>query len=401
MRFSVLASVVIVGGVSSVVASGHVEAAVIPDPVTAITVSPTNPRLSDPVRTDIVWCVPDSSTAGDTFEVALPPELTQLPKSFNLRDPNGILVATAVISGAPAVVTFTFNDYIDTHTSVCGTAFFESRLDASLSPGTSYTLTYVVNHVTTFEPVIDVRPGVTPTGRDSAKKGAYFADPSDECRTVAEACLGWYIESQLGPFQSVAINDTAPAGTTFVCGEVTVRLWNVNANGSLANSFSLASQGATSSVSCTPAQLQVVVSNVPAGLLVRVLVKATPLETDPAGGVTFVNEATVTHIFPNQTVDEDSITAQRRSALVGGDANGVVPPTTTTPTSTPTADSTTTTSILSALPPSQPPAAVPPGAEPQLPATGSDNTVLLAGIVVFLAGGFALVIAGSRRRKVV
>jgi LPXTG-motif cell wall-anchored protein len=398
MRFSLLASVLIVGGVSSVVASGHVEAAVIPDPVTAITVTPSNPRLTDPVRTDIAWCVPDSSTAGDTFEVALPPELVQLPRNFNLRDPDGVLVATALITGTPAVVSFTFNSYVDTHTGVCGTAFFESRLDSSLIPGTSYPLTYVVNHVTTFQPVIDVRPGVAPTGRDSAKKGAYFADPNDECRTVAEACLGWYIESQLGPFQSVTINDTAPANTTFECSQVTVRLWNVTATGALANSFSLASQGATASVTCTPGQLQVVASNIPAGLLVRVIVKATPLVLDPAGGVTFVNAATVTHVFPNSTVDEDSITAQRRSALVGGDANGVVP---TTTTSTPAVDSTTTTSIVSALPPSPLPTTVPPAAEPQLPATGSDSTMLLAGMVAFLAGGFALVIAGSRRRKIV
>jgi LPXTG-motif cell wall-anchored protein len=399
MRFSVLASVLVVGGVSSFVASGHVEAAVIPDPVTAITVTPSNPRITDPVRTDMVWCVPDSSTAGDTFEVALPPELTQLPKSFNLRDPDGILVATAVIAGTPAVATFTFNSYVDTHTGVCGTAFFESRLDSSLVPGNSYTLTYVVNHVTTFEPVITIRPGTTVTGRDTAKKGAFFDDPTDECRTVAEACLGWYIESQLGPFNSVTINDTAPAGTTFVCAQVTVRLWSVNANGSLNQTFAPAA--GTVSVTCSPGQLDVVVTSVPADRLVRVIVRATPSVLDPAGGVTFVNAATVTHAAPGQGVDVDSISAQRRSALVGGDANGVVPPTTTTTTAPPAVDSPTTTSIVSALPPSPPPAAVPPVSEPQLPATGSDNTVLLAGIVVFLAGGFALAIAGSRRRKVV
>lgn len=400
MRFSVLASVVIVGGISSVVASGQVEAAVIPDPVTAITVTPSNPRINDPVRTDIVWCVPDSSTQGDTFEVALPPQLVQLPKNFNLRDPNGVLVATAVISGTPAVATFTFNSYIDTHTGVCGTAFFESRLDSSLSPGTSYTLTYVVNQVRTFEPVITITPGTTPTGRGSAKKGAYFDDPTDECRTVAEACLGWYIESQLGPFNSVTVNDTAPAGTTFVCAQVTVRLWSVNVNGSLNQNFAPAAGSV--SVTCSPGQLTVVASNVPADRLVRVLVKATPDVLNPAGGVTYVNAATVTHVFLNQTSDVDSISAQRRSALVGGDANGVVPPTTTTTTAPPGVDSPTTTSIVSALPPSPPPAAgSPPAAEPQLPATGSDNTVLLAGIVVFMAGGFALAIAGSRRRKTV
>jgi hypothetical protein len=397
---AVLASVFLAAGVLSIAGSMPAQAAVIPNPVLNITVSPPNPRLTDPVRTDIQWCVPDSATAGDTFEIALPPELTQLPRGFGLRDPNGVLVAVASIVGTPAVATFTFNDYIDTHLNVCGTAFFESRLDQSLVPGTTVTLTYVVNHTNTFTPTITIRPGTTTIGRDTAKKGAFFDDVNDECRTVATACLGWFIESALGPFQSVTINDAAAPGTSFECSRVTVRLWSVNGSGQLLNSFDPASAGTTVTITCTPSTLQVVGTNVPSGRLLRVLVRATPQQLIPDGGVTFVNSAQVTHVLPNSTVRTDDLVASRRSALVGGDANGVVPPTTTTTTIVGALPPDTTTTIVAALPPVPPPTIAPPPPGAQLPATGSNGLMLDVGLAAFLAG-IALVIVAARRPKTV
>jgi Bacterial Ig domain len=386
-------------------------AAVIDNPVTAITVTPPNPRLTDPVRTDLVWCVPDSAAAGDTFQIALPVQLVQLPRNFSLRDPAGVVVATAVIGGAPAIATFTFTDYVDTHTAVCGTAFFESRLDSSVTPGTTTTLTYVVNGTVTFEPVIDVRPGPVPTGRTVAKKGAFFGDPNDECRTVAQACLGWFIESQVGPFASITVTDNAPAGTSFACDQLSVRLWTVDAAGGLVATVSLASVGASIVRTCSASQLQVVGSDIPAGILMRVLIRATPDNINPAGGVTFANSATVTHVLSDATVHEDNVSAQRRSARVGGDANGVIVPTTTTTTTTTTPTSlppesggaaptpTTTTILVAALPPI-PPTTVNSGTGPQLPATGSKSTVFEAGLVACLAGASLLLVAATRRRKV-
>ena len=405
MRIRLLATVLVVGGISSVMAAGSAQAAVIANPVTAITVTPANPRLTDPVRTDIVWCVPESATAGDTFQVALPSQLVQLPSNFNLRDPAGVLVATAVIAGVPAIVTFTFNDYVDTHTNVCGTAFFESRLDSSLTPGTSVTLTYVVNGTLTFQPVINILPGAILGGRDVAKKGGFFGNPNDECRTVAEGCLGWFIESQVGPFQSITVIDTAPVGTTFVCSQLSARLWSVDAAGALVAIVPSASVGATLTTTCSPGSLQVVGTNIPAGVLMRVVVRATPQVLDPAGGVTFVNAATVTHVLPNQTVDVDSITGQRRSSRVGGDANGVnVPAATTTTTvaaAPPVVPSTTTTivAVLLPLPPTTLPTPAGPG--PQLPATGSNGELLAVGTLMLLTGGFLLVISATRRRQAV
>jgi LPXTG-motif cell wall-anchored protein len=384
----------LVTGAALSVAAVVANAAVIANPVTSITTSPTNPKLTDPVRTDVAWCVPDSATAGDTFTIALPPELTQLPRGFALRDPNGVVVANATIQGTPATATFTFNDYVDTHINVCGHAFFESRLSSSVSAGNSYTLRYVVNGTTNFDQVITVAPGGTTTGRDTSHKGAFFGDPTDECREAATDCIAWYVESPIGPFQSVTINDNATADVTFDCAKLTVTLWSVDANGNISQSFSPASQGATVQPTCSATGFSVVVNNVPANRLVRAVIRATPTALVPDGGVLFTNVATVTHVSSTTGSVTETVNGQRRSARVGGDANGVtLPPTTTT-----IAASTTTSSLPAVLPPVPTTTTVPEFASsPVLPATGSDHSGLLLAGMAFLATG-AVLTAASRRR---
>src|SRR4051812_29905295 len=82
-RLTLLATVFLgTGALVETIALMPAAAAVIPNPVTSITVTPTNPRVIDPVRTDMAWCVPDSTAAGDTFTVALPVQLVQLPHGF-------------------------------------------------------------------------------------------------------------------------------------------------------------------------------------------------------------------------------------------------------------------------------------------------------------------------------
>jgi LPXTG-motif cell wall-anchored protein len=297
------------------------------------------------------------------------------------------------------VATFTFTDYVDTHLSVCGTAFFESRLDSSLTPGQTYTLTYVVNGVTVFQPVITVRPGVGQIGRGTGRKGAFFGDPGDECRTIAPGCLGWYIESRLGPFKTITVTDDGLAGATFECDRLTVTLWSVDASGHLLKSFNPVAAGATiDEITCSPGAFKVVVSNIPANRLLRVLIRATPQVLDSAGGVLFQNAAIVNHVSEDLTVNEDNVAGQRRSSRVGGNASGVnLPTTTTTAAPTTTVASvlpTTPTTIVAALPPTPPTFPVPPGA--QLPATGSNNSLFFAGVFMLLAGVSLLVTARRR-----
>ena len=81
--------------------------------------------------------MPDSTTAGDTFRLALPPELMFLPNGFDVRDPDGLLVADVTLAGSPEVVTFTFTDYVNTRADVCGSAFFESRASMTRSRSAS------------------------------------------------------------------------------------------------------------------------------------------------------------------------------------------------------------------------------------------------------------------------
>jgi len=391
------ASCLLLGGVAGI-AAGSVDAATIPNPVLNITVTPSNPRLTDPVRTDIQWCVPDSAAAGDNFSIALAPELVGLPHGFDLRDPNGSLVATASIAGTPAVATFTFTDFVDTHVNVCGTAFFESRLDSSLVPGNTYTLRYVVDGSATFEPQITIRPGGVPGGRDTAHKGSYFGDPSDQCRTQTQGCLGWFIETRLGPFQSVTITDNGLENASFECNQMSVRLWSVDASGNLQTAFSAAAAGVTVTTTCTPAGFEVKATNIPADRLLRVLIRATPNQPAPNGGATFRNVATVTHVSSANVASDDSVAAQRRTATVGGDANGVVPTPTTVPTIDTTPESTTTTIANAVLPPA-PPAPFTPPPNAQLPATGSHGELLWAGLALVVAG-LGLMLVSVRRREV-
>jgi len=177
---------------------------------------------------------------------------------------------------------------------------------------------------------------------------------------------------------------------------MSVRLWSVDANGNLLSPSNAAAAGVTVTTTCTPAGFEGTATNIPADRLLRVLIRATPNQPAPNGGVTFRNVATVTHVSTTNAVDQDNVVGQRRTALAGGDANGVLPtPTTTVPTVDTTPASTTTSVATAVLPPAPAPFTPPPNA--QLPATGSHGGLLWAGLVMVLTG-IALMLVSVRRR---
>ena len=232
------------------IGSSPVAAQEIPNPVVDVTVTPANPRLGERIRTDVEFCVPDSTTAGDTFRLTLPPELMFLPNGFDVRDPDGLLVADATLAGSPLVVTFTFTDYVNTRTDVCGSAFFESRFDDALTVGEQRRLVYVVNGVAIFEPVIIPRERFGIGDDEIVSKGGFFTDTSDECRTSLDSCLEWHVRSRVGPYDSVQIVDAPIPGVTFECDQVQVTLRRVDANGELGALVSLQAAGVTTTVQC-------------------------------------------------------------------------------------------------------------------------------------------------------
>lgn len=316
------AAIVATTGIAvSTTAGGIVQAATVDGAVLDITVQPTNVVPNALVRTTIDWCVPDGTNEGDTFTITMPEQLGDFPPSFDLRDPAGRLVAVATISGNPITAVITMTDYVETRSSVCGEAWFESRMSDEGTENTTQTLTYVVNGGLTFERDVIVGGSVVPS-RDSSSKRGQFADPADQCRTSTTDCLDWIIASRSGPFDSVEFTDLAADGLTFNCDRVLVTYWTLNPDGSRNEDFRPGQVGATSTVDCTPTSVSVVTGPLPAGMIVRVRIPSTPDEPGGPDGDTYTNSATV-----GQTVggdlEIDEVSGERNTAVAGGVASGV------------------------------------------------------------------------------
>jgi hypothetical protein len=312
------AALLLAGGA---VASPAAHAAVIDGAVTEITVTPTNPRPSDAIRTTIDWCVPDGTQAGDTFTIVMPEQLGGFPPGFPLTDPTGELVATATIGGNPVTATFTMTDYAETRIGVCGDAFFESRLTASNVANTTQTLVYLVNGTTRFERVIEVSGAGGPRRGQGVKRGE-FTDPSDQCRTDTTNCLEWVLTSRVGPYDTVSFVDVAADGLSFSCDSLSLLYWTVNPDGTRGSSSTPGAVGATATIDCTSGRVSVETGPVPADMLVRLRIPSTPDEPTPGGGRVYANDASIGHSGPGGTTT-DNVSVEARSALAGGSGVGI------------------------------------------------------------------------------
>ncbi len=305
----------------SALTGGVANAATVDGAVLDITVSPTNVVPNALVRTTIDWCVPDGTNEGDTFTIVMPEQLGDFPPSFDLRDPAGRLVAVATISGDPVTAVIRMTDYVETRSSVCGEAWFESRMSGEGTANTTQTLTYVVNGGLTFERDVNVGGAVVPS-RDSSSKRGQFADPTDQCRTSTTDCIDWIIASRSGPFDAVEFTDLAADGLTFNCDRVLVTYWSLNPDGSRNEDFRPGQVGATASIDCTSTSVSVVTGPVPEAMIVRVRIPATPDEPGGPDGAVYANSATVGQTEEGELII-DEVSAERRTAVAGGVASGV------------------------------------------------------------------------------
>jgi len=412
----------LVAAVSTVAASDPAKAAELTDVTLDVIVTPTSVDPGDSIRTDVEFCVPDSAEAGDTFALSLADQLTQLPSSITLSDPDGAIVAVASISGVPAVATFELTSYVDERVDVCGTAFFESKLSGSVTANTQQTLSFVLSGGATYDTVVTVGNPDVGVDRTTARKSAVFTDSGDQCRTSLDSCMDWFVESRPGPFASVTITDDGLVDASFECATMSVRLWTLNPDGSRATDVLPGDVGATITEACTADSVDVTVSNVPADVIVRALVTATPSIASVGGDVTFLNVASVTHVAADSTSTTDDVTGRVRSSAAGGQASGVVPPSTTTTTTSPVTTTTspvttttspvttttspvttTTTTLVGSGAVTTTTTAAGGGSgttttvSPVLPATGQSSGSLAIVAVSFALAGVALV-AASRRR---
>ncbi|MGT2772274.1 Cna B-type domain-containing protein, partial [Streptococcus marimammalium] len=82
-------------------------------------------------RINADFALPDNVVhQGDTTTIQLPDKLT-FPQTtaFEVKDPDGNLVANATINSDTKQVVLTYTDYVETHSNVTGKLFFYSRVD--------------------------------------------------------------------------------------------------------------------------------------------------------------------------------------------------------------------------------------------------------------------------------
>ena len=290
----------------------------------------------DQVDLTCEWSVPDNSRPGDTFSIQLPPELRWFgATSFDLQNPDGETVATAMANDSGLVV-FTLTDFVaEQPLNVGGTCSFSTQY--SVDPGDSEIeeLSFNVGSTVLRVPVA-VQPCTSecgPTLPSEAGKAMWWTDPA---QTVLESVF--YMPPMPARTNDVVVTDTPSAGMEIDCSRITPRVGFVlNADGNITEPYANEQHPAT--LDCTPEKLTASWSRLPEGLHVELYVVTQV--TEPAMDV-YENSGTVT-ISGRET----PVTAQTRRSSGSGTGNGTPTPTptvTTTPTATPTPTPTATVS---------------------------------------------------------
>jgi hypothetical protein len=354
---------------------------------------------------DLDWAVPTSAKSGDTFSLQLPPELQAVSRSFDLLAPDNSVVATAVENNG--IVTFTLTSYADTHTAIKGTAFFTVRFDLdNISGAGPVPLKFTSGSSVFPDSVTLVLTGNV--DRTRPHKSGSWTDPVLKDSGSGVDALTWNVDSTVGPFDTMAVEDDVSAGQAFDCATLTFQLASgVDQYGSLTGLHKLPAKQVISS-SCTTTKLLVTAGPALTGQVIRVHIESSI--TDPSLA-TYTNSATVT--IDGKTYNSVSGKVERDNA--GGNGGGTSSPSTsvsatstsTSPSSTGTATvsatttsttSTTTTGGATVLPTeltsSRAPSTLP--ASANLPFTGANVAPLVGLALVLLGGGAFLLFAGRR-----
>lgn len=408
---TLLAIPALLAGAAVIATAAPASAAVVTNAVQDVVITPTNPAQGSQLRTDIKWCVPNGSRAGDTFTLQLDPHMRRLPEGFRLDDPaTGVEVASAAITGTTpdaAIVTFTLTAYAESHTGVCGTAFVSADFDGFSTPsGQPTPFTSVTNDGKTFTTVI------TPTGpvpadlTQPSKYGTWTND--DQGQTDPTDFIEWNIDTPNGAFDSATTVDRVPAGErwTFDCSADSVHLYDgfVDAQGDYQQTTEVTGPV---TYTCADDVISVDWPAQQAGERFRLRVSAsmpTPFGSDDAPA-TFSNDAAITTTTANVPTTFETSASLTQATSGGEGAGTAIPPVTTPPTEQPTPTQTPTPVVIQPAAGAVPIAATPIAATPRatnsdaaLAYTGSDDTVGLWAGGGMLALGLVLALLARRRR---
>ncbi|MCB0972254.1 MAG: DUF11 domain-containing protein, partial [Acidimicrobiales bacterium] len=314
MVIAILAAAI--GGIALAATVRDALAAEIPSAITSVSVREDSVGVWDAVTVDIEWSVPDSASSGDTFRFTLPDALDPSVSGFELRAPDGQVVANAAISGTS--VTFTLTDYVDTYSSVSGTAFFQNSIDRSVvTDDGDVPVTFQVHGGVTFTDVVEVTGTGYQIDRTVARKYGYFVDGQDQGRTDPVEAIAWSVESAMGPAATVEITDAPGAGHEIACSTVDVQIADAfEANGDIAAQHA-ADPGAYT-LTCTAGAIGLTYTGLGDGEVVRLRYRTTI--TDQSVG-NYTNGATI-------VMDDESWSraSNARRSNAGGDGGGSLTP---------------------------------------------------------------------------
>lgn len=264
-------------------------------------------------RLDATWAVPDNSKAGDTFELALPSQLSALTRDFDLLNDAGDTVATGHAEGGK--VTVTLGDFVTTHPlNVHGNL----HVDVRVAPGTP------------ADTPVDISYGdgktleVTPkgVGRPARSSSTKYGWPTSKGEN------GWTIEVP-GTKTNTVVEDT-PSDQSIDCSSVQLLLGTKADGAGYPTSFSPVPITGAITEECTPTSLTLHLGDVAAEQVYRITYKS----TIDAGKNSASNHYTVTA----DGGAEDGTAEGRRYGASGdgtGDEAPVTPPTTPVPTEQP------------------------------------------------------------------
>jgi hypothetical protein len=324
---ALLASAAVLLGV--VLPSTAAHAAEVPSAITGVTLDKTAYGYNERQKLTFTWSVPDSASAGDTFTLALPPELTVVSQApFVLRDAAGVAVADAVwqkqTDGSYDIV-FTLTGYADTHDHVGGTGFVATQWNHSVVTTTGGPVRLDFDGVA-VEVTIDPKPVPTPpcaencpppppvaTSRSLRKSGGW-ADGSFEGTRDADDNINWTVAlpgNTTGYAGPVDVADTPAAGSVIDCATVKITTQDGLASGTPKSTL----DPSRYTLDCDPAGFDLTLDRIAANEFVTVTYKGTITDQD-AGR--FGNHVAFT--APGVTSTKDS-TMVRTSQ--GGDGGGL------------------------------------------------------------------------------
>lgn len=382
-----------------------------PSPVTdpmAITLSKSSGLIAwETVRASFTGSISNGHCAGDQFTITVPPELqAQDGAKYDLKSPDGQVVAVMTVVGSKLVVTLT--DYVQTHQDVTLNGWVDVELTDVVAPGTTTSLKWDVSGKAVTTPITTAPcPNCTvmPT---TAQKWGVATGPGELKITIATPTA--VVDDQAFSFTDTL---TSP-GQAFTC-PVTATTQQFTARDQWGIPINPVAGPAVTITSCSATEAKGTFTIAKSGQAVRLYL---PVTVTDSTATSWTDSATVVSKYST-----DSVTTRVVSYGGGGSGDGTTP--TQSPTSTTTAPTTTSTSRTSGVLPTATTSTLPtsspsttsgvlptsttsttsPSAQvltptPALAFTGSSTAAIVAVGSGLLALGCVLLLVTGRRRSV-